>query len=147
MITIYKNKNDIPQNMEYIEINDIFFNQNVSSKLDKRAEEIIKKIDNAELLGKYKIKSKFNDVALDIDCLSTGCKTVLNVLYCPDKVFNLKECGSNALKILYHLKQGAVYSDYPIIPFDIDSVNAISISGTKIINDYEELKEWWTNEE
>ena len=29
MITIYKNKNDIPQNMEYIEINDIFFNQNV----------------------------------------------------------------------------------------------------------------------
>ena len=84
---------------------------------------------------------------LDIDCLSTGCKTVLNVLYFPDTVFCLKECGENALEILYSLEQGNVYSDYAIIPFDMMPVLAKSISKEKIIDDYEELKEWWSNED
>ena len=35
MITIYKNKKDIPQNMDYIELNDVYFNQNTASILDE----------------------------------------------------------------------------------------------------------------
>ena len=31
MITIFKNKQDIPQNMEYIELNDLYFVQNTVS--------------------------------------------------------------------------------------------------------------------
>ena len=58
-------------------------------------------IDGSELLSKYKIRSRFEDITLNTDQLSTGCKTVLNVLYFPDKVFCLKECGNNALEILY----------------------------------------------
>lgn len=105
MITIYKNKQNIPSNMEYIELNDTFFNQNTAIRLDSYAKKIIEQIDEAELIGKYKIMSKFNQVVLDVDRLSTGCKTVLNVLYFPDKVFCLKECGENALEILYKLKK------------------------------------------
>lgn len=106
MITIYKDKKDIHQEMEYVELNDIFFNQNATQKLDENARKIIiiESIDGAKLLGKYKIESKFNGVILDIDCLSTGRKTVLNVLYYLDKVFCMKECGKNALEILYALK-------------------------------------------
>lgn len=147
MITIYKDKNHIPQNMEYVELNDLFFNRNTVMSLDERAEKIIEQVDGAKLVGKFKIESKFNGVMLDIDCLSTGCKTVLNVLYFPDTVFCLKECGENALEILYSLEQGNVYSDYAIIPFDMMSVLAKSISKEKIIDDYEELKEWWSNED
>ena len=46
-------------------------------------------LDNPEgdMVSKYKICSRFNGVTLDIDKLSTSCKTVLNVLYYPDKVF------------------------------------------------------------
>lgn len=146
MLTIYKNKKDIPQNMEYIELNDLFFNQNTVIKLDERAKKIIKQIDEAQMISKFKMKSKFNGVTLDIDCLSTGCKTVLNVLYFPDKVFCLKECGENALEILYGLEQGAVYSDYALIPFDIDSVHVVCGLKESVIDDYEELKEWWSNE-
>ena len=91
MITIYKNKKDIPDNMDYVELNDVFFNQNTGSKLDDRAKVIVEKIDNFRLIGKYKIESKFNGVTLDVDCLSTGCKTVLNVMLFPDKVFCIKE--------------------------------------------------------
>lgn len=146
MITIYKNRNDIPHDMEYIELNDVFFNQNTVAKLDERAKKIVEEIDEAKLLSKYKIESKFNGVTLDVDCLSTGCKTVLNVLYFPDKVFCLKECGDNALEVLYGLEGGSVYSDYSIIPFDMCKVKVFSKQEVRTIEDYEELKEWWENE-
>ena len=43
MITIFKNKNDIPGDMDYIELNDVFFNQNTASRLDSMASAIIEK--------------------------------------------------------------------------------------------------------
>lgn len=147
MITIYKNIEDIPQNMDYIELNDVFFNQNTASILDERAEKIIEDIDGSKQVGKYKIRSRFDDIILDIDKLSAGCKTVLNILYNPNKVFCLKECGNNALEIVYSLDQGNVYSDYALIPFDMESVNVRTASEDKVVSDYEELKEWWSNEE
>ena len=146
MITIFKNKLDIPNNMEYIELNDLFFNQNTTALIDRRAEKFIETIDGAKLIGKYKILSKFDDVAIDIDKLSAGCKTVLNVLYYPDKVFCLKECGNNALEILYNLEKGYVYSEYALIPFTMGSVMVQTRSMKKIISDYEELKEWREDE-
>ena len=106
MITIFKNKKDIPDNIEYVELNDVFFNQNTVLKIDERAGTIVEKIDASKLIGKYRMESKFNGVVLDIDCLSTGCKTVLNVMYFPDKVFCIKECGDNALEVLYGLDAG-----------------------------------------
>ena len=147
MITIFKDKKDMPQDIEYIELNDLFFNQNTVSRIDERAEKIIATIDDARLISKYKITSRFNEIALDIDRLSAGCKTVLNVLYYPDKVFCLKECGNNALGILYGLEKGYVCSEYALIPFDMDSVVVQTKIGKAVISDYEELKEWWEDEE
>ena len=147
MITVFKNKEDIPQNMEYVELNDYFFNKNTVTKIDGRAERIIEKIDNAKLISQFRILSEFDDVAVDIDKLSTGCKTTLNVMYYPDKVFCLKECGMNALEVIYELNKGNGYSDYAMIPFGIGVVEIQMKSGRKIINNYEELKEWWENEE
>ena len=147
MITIFKDKKDIPSDKEYVELNDVFFNQKTVSRIDDKASAIVEKNDASKLIGKYKMESKFNGVTLDIDCLSTGCKTVLNVLYFPDKVFCLKECGENALEVLYGLKAGAVYSDYAVIPFDMNEVNVSDERGMRVILDYEELKEWWNNEE
>lgn len=146
MITIFKDKKDIPSDKEYVELNDVFFNQRTVSRIDDKASAIVEKIDASKLIGKYKMESKFNGVTLDIDCLSTGCKTVLNVLYYPDKVFCLKECGDNALEVLYGLEDGAVYSDCAVIPFDMNEVNVSDLNGTRVISDYEELKEWWNNE-
>jgi hypothetical protein len=147
MITIFKNKSDIPQNMEYVELNDIYFNQNTASMLDDKAKTIIASIDESELISKYKMRSRFDDITLDTDKLSAGCKTVLNVMYNTEKVFCMKECGNNALKILFALPSGNVYSDYALIPFEMESVNVQDSLGEKVINDYEELKEWWENEE
>lgn len=133
--------------MKYVELNDLFFNQNTASMIDKRADKIIEAVDEARIISKYKICSRFNEVTLDIDRLSAGCKTVLNVLYYPDKVFCLKECGNNALEILYGLDEGYVYSDYALIPLNMNPVIIQAKSGRRVTNDYEELKEWWSNEE
>ena len=104
MITIFKQKNDIPEDLEYIELNDVFFNQHTASLLDENAVSLIQKIDHSEMISKYRMKSRFSDIALDIDCLSTGCKTILNVFYFPDRVFDLKEFGINEFNILNKLE-------------------------------------------
>lgn len=49
MIIIYKNKNDIPEDIEYVELNDIFFNQKTVLKLDDRTKKIIEKVDESKL--------------------------------------------------------------------------------------------------
>ena len=99
MLTIYKNKKDIPTDKEYVELNDIFFNMNTSCLLDDRAKDIIRDIDASELISRYKILSRFNGDVLNTDKLSTSCKTVLNVMYYPDKVFCLKGCGEEAVRM------------------------------------------------
>lgn len=69
--------------MEYVELNGVYFNQNTVDKIDEYAKVIVEQIDETKLIGKYKIEFKFNDTTLNVDCLSTGCKTILNVLHFP----------------------------------------------------------------
>ena len=142
MLTIYKNKKDIPTDKEYVELNDLFFNMNTAFLLDDRAKVIIRDVDSSAMISRYKIRSRFNGDVLNTDKLSTSCKTVLNVMYYPDKVFCLKECGEEAVEILFAFEKGAVYSDYAMIPFDFDKVEVCSGGRIAVIDDYEELKTW-----
>lgn len=79
VITIFKSKNDIPQDVEYVELNDIYFNQNTARKLDDRAQKVIEIIDEAKLISKYKICSKFNNIVLDVDKLLA--QTEIHIIY------------------------------------------------------------------
>ncbi len=146
MIKVFKKK-AFPKNVELIKINDVFFNKYTSEKIDEKAKDIILRIDKSVLIDKYTISSRFDGTKINIDKLSTGCKTTLNILYNPDKVFDISECGENALEEIYSLSEGNVYCDYPMIAFDMDKVEAIDTKGSRVIDDYEELKEWWKNED
>lgn len=143
MITIYKKKKASDTLVTW---NDVFFNKNTVNHLDDRAKELIAKIDRSEMLDRYTIKSRFDGTVLNIDKLSTGCKTVLNVLYNPEILFDLRECGENALDALYSLEQGRGYCDYPMISFDMTEVKVYDGKEERVIQDYETLKEWWQNE-
>ena len=146
MITIYKKK-QIPKNMELIVLNDIYFNKFTVSLIDDKAAEIISKIDNSVMLNNYTISSKFDGGVLNIDKLSTGCKTVLNVLYNPDKIFDIRECGDNAIDVLYGLQTGNICCDYPLISFDMIEAKVYTPDGIQTMSSYDELKEWWSNED
>ena len=145
MITVYKKKPS-KNGMELVTLNDIYFNKYTVEMLDDKAAEIIEKIDSSKMLSKYTISSRFNGTVLNIDKLSTGCKTALNIMYNPDKIFDICECGDNALDVIYALPQGNVYCSYPFISFEMDKVNVCDKNGTKVIGSYDALKEWWTDE-
>ena len=146
MLTVYKKKT-LPKDKELILINDVYFNKYTVELLDDRAKEIIARIDGSEMVSKYNIKSKFDGVLLNIDKLSSGCKTVLNVLYNNDKIFDIRECGENALDELYTLENGNVFCQYPLISFDMEKVYITDKNGNREIDDYEELKRWWSDED
>ena len=145
MITIYR-KGRLPKGQKAERFNDIFFNSITVEKLDSRAAQLIAAIDRSELVGKYRIRSRFDGAELNIDRLSTGCKTVLNVLYNPDRIFDIRECGENALDLLYTLPQGRVTCDYPMISFAMTGAMVCEGGKCREITSYEELKEWWNGE-
>lgn len=144
MIKVYKKKSK-PNDMEIITVNDVFFNKYTSKMLDETAKDIILKIDDSVMVDLFYIRSRFDGSTLNIDKLSTGCKTALNILYNKDKIFDIKECGDNALDVIYQFDEGNIYCDYPLISFQLDKVIAVGES-ERIISDYDELKEWWQNE-
>lgn len=143
MITIYKNKKDIPEGVRLVEWNDLFFNKHIMERIDEKADIIIKQIDHAKLLDSFQLLSGLNGELLNIDHLSSGCKTALNMFYFPENVFSLKECGNNALDVIYKLKTGQVFCEYPVISFEMRNVYVCENMKKKQITDYEELKEWW----
>lgn len=145
MITVYKSKPHSKE-AELVNVNDVFFNIKTVHLLDERAKDVISIIDHAEMLSQYSIKSRFDSMILNIDRLSTGCKTVLNIMYNPEIVFDIRECGDNALDIIYSLSEGKIYCDYPLISFEMLEVFAYDKKGKIIMKSYEELKEWWKNE-
>ena len=144
MIKIYKKKSK-PKDMEIITVNDVFFNKYTSKMLDGTAKDIISKIDDSVMVDLFYIRSRFDGSTLNIDKLSTGCKTALNILYNKNKIFDIKECGDNAIDVIYQFDEGNIYCEYPLISFEMDKVIAVGES-ERIISDYDELKEWWQDE-
>ena len=146
MIKIYKNKS-VPKTEQVVKINDTYFNKYTSGMLDEKAKDIISRIDMSKMLDRYTITSRFDGTKLNIDKLSTGCKTALNIMYNPDVIFDVSECGEKALEVIYSMRAGKIYCDYPMIAFNMEAVVAIDKSGDRVIKDYEELREWWKDED
>lgn len=70
---------------------------------------VIKNIDGVDYLGDRRITPKYGkEINLDIECLSSGCKAVLNVLLFPNKIFNSIVCGQNAIDELLKLDSGNI---------------------------------------
>ena len=120
-IRIYTNKNLVPKEKIFVQSNDLYFNNRDISFTDDISEidndtsykeaslssiekYFMKKIDNAVLLREDgdRIETPFGDAYLTD--LSTGCKTVLNIVNPkenPDNiVFSLDECSSNVVKMI-----------------------------------------------
>jgi hypothetical protein len=143
MITVFKKKKTP---YDVILLNDIYFNKFTVERLDGRAKDVVALIDGSELIDNYTMKARFDGAVMNTDKLSSGCKTVLNIMYNTDKVFDIRECGDNALDMIYSLNDGKVYCEYPMISFDMKEVKVFDSKGERVICDYDELKEWWQDE-
>ena len=98
--------------------NDIFFDYSISkdTKFNKEQRELIKNIDGVTLVDRFKIKSKYGGYVIPIYKLSTGCKTANNIARYKDKIFFIGECGNNALREIFNMKNGKICINYFFVP-------------------------------
>ena len=93
-LTIYSDRHRPPEGVNIITQNDVYFNGAVELTGSKLEAVILHHIDRARYCSSrsfYGISS--GTVPVDKNQLSTGTKTLLNVLSNPALCFDLRECG------------------------------------------------------
>ena len=118
MIDIYTEKKD---SKDWILQNDLYFNLNTSNeKMSEKEIDLIRQVDEAKLTPDKHIETKYG--LGTIRNLSSGCKTLLNIVKHPEKVVCVEECGPNVLKIIFAMDNIKIYMSRPSyaeIPDDI----------------------------
>ena len=77
--------------------------------------------------------------------LSSGCKTLLNIVKHPDKVVNVEECGPNVLKIIFTMDNIKIYMSRPSL-FDIPDDVQIRFNDSDIVTGGKGYNAWWGKE-
>lgn len=86
-----------------------FFDENVVLENNDLVKELMLKIDGATYIDKYNFQgNKIPKGVAYKEYLSAGLKTILCVLSYPDKCFDLKSCGSNAVQEILKFDNGNV---------------------------------------
>ena len=97
MIHIYTEKKE---SKDWILQNDLYFNLNTGNEeMSENEINLIQQVDEAKLTPDKHIETKYG--LGTIRNLSSGCKTLLNIVKHPDKVVCVEECGPNVLKIIF----------------------------------------------
>lgn len=102
------NKTDPPMNV--IVDNDTYFDGHTELDSGDTCAGVLKVIDKAVYNSPATFIGRDTSLgALYKQHLSTGTKTLLNILNHPDKCFSTVECGYNAIAYMLNFKQGNVY--------------------------------------
>lgn len=108
MLHIYRDKEDIPENIKYIRDNLDYFRKVTIPKINKRVNGLLKNTDNVQYIDGATCLDRFG-ARMPWTGLSMGGMTVLNVFYNLDCCFDLLECGYNARTDIKNLRQGNIY--------------------------------------
>ena len=112
-LNVYLNREEIPKGMIYSNRNDIFFDSVVLS--DKPlVRRVLQKIDEAEYSSEDYFTDRNHDINMRKDYLSTGAKTLINIIENPDICFDVCECGNNALCLLSEIHDGSIVWEVPV---------------------------------
>lgn len=110
---------------------------------------MIEKVEGVKFISNSDNKliiSKITHTVISVDKVSTGCKTLINVLLNPDRPVFIGECGNNILKTIFKLNNGKIYSPYKNIPLDSEnnkSFECCSRNKKTIITGLDALEEWY----
>lgn len=77
--------------------------------------------------------------------LSSGCKTLLNIVKNPDKVVCVEECGPNVLKIIFMLDNIKIYMSRPSFA-EIPEDTKIRFNDKDIVTGGVGYQTWWSKE-
>lgn len=130
-LVVYTDRKQIPETMMYVNYNDKFFN-GTSLKDGPKVREALRKIDKAEYNSEITFIGRDKELgALNKSNLSTGCKTIINIINNPEVCFDVIECGQNALELLHLVDNGHILWKMPILHFVGEASCNIEINGNK----------------
>jgi hypothetical protein len=141
MIDIYTEKKD---SKEWILQNDLYFNLNTSNEeMTQKEINYIWQVDEAKLTMDKHIETRYG--LGTIRNLSSGCKTLLNLVKHPDKVVCVEECGPNVLKIIFGMDNIKLYMSRPTL-VEIPDNAKIRFNDSEIVTGSKGYNAWWSKE-
>lgn len=141
MIDIYTEKKNTK---DWILKNDLFFNLNTANEeMSDREVDLIMKVDEATLTPDKHIETKYG--LGTIRNLSSGCKTLLNIIKHPDKVVCVEECGPNVLKKIFEMDDIRIYMSRPSL-FEISDEVQMRFNDTDVVTGNAGYSAWWSKE-
>lgn len=141
MIDIYTEKQD---SKDWIFQNDLYFNLNTGNEeMSQNEINLIWQIDEAKLTLDKHIETKYG--LGTIRNLSSGCKTLLNILKHPNKVVCVEECGPNVLKIIFKMDNIKIYMSRPTLA-EIPDDAEIRFNDSDIVVGSRGYHAWWSKE-
>lgn len=141
MIDIYTEKNNLK---DLILQNDLYFNLNTGNEeMSENEINLIQQVDEAKLTPNKHIETKYG--LGTIRNLSSGCKTLLNIVKHPDKVVCVEEYGPNVLKIIFSMDNIKIYMSRPTL-VDIPSDAEIRFNDSDIVIGSKGYNTWWCKE-
>ena len=141
MIEIYTEKKN---SKDWIIQNALYFNLNTGNEeMTEKDINIIRKADNAILTPDKHIQTKYG--LGTIRNLSSGCKTLLNIMKHPDKVVCVEECGPNILKMIFKMDNIKIYMSRPSF-MDVPDDAKIRFNGNDIVTGSAGYNAWWSRE-
>ena len=141
MIFVYTDKQD---SENWILQNDWYFNLYTSNEdFTEEDKEVIWQIDRARLTENKHIETKYG--LGTVRNLSSGCKTMLNVMKNPKKVVNADECGKNVLDMLFAMDGICLYMSRPERIHIADNVE-ICFNNMDVVTGRRGYEQWWSKE-
>ena len=114
-LNVYTRKDFIPSGVVLIDSNDSYFEGCGLIPDTELSHLILREIDKATRASDLYFTPRNPDVGnLSRNNLSTGTKTLLNIINTPSLCFSLVECGDNALELLPLIRHGNVFWEHPV---------------------------------
>lgn len=141
MIDIYTKKK---VSDDWVLQNDLFFNLNTANEeMTEQDVSLIQWVDGAKLTTDKRIETIYGIGT--IRNLSSGCKTLLNIMKHPEKVISVEECGPNVLKLIFEMDQVKIYMSRPSLA-EIPADARIRFDGKEVVVGNRGYQMWWSNE-
>lgn len=140
MLRMYTHVRYIPKGIKVVRSNDaeFIFKGAIIEDTDivKKA---LEEVENAKYFDRKRFIGRFGGYAVSSMNLSTGCKTILNIIREPETCFLTVECGYNVFEFIYKYLDGIILlSHYDTFVYNDGreyEINDISVSS------YAEYKE------
>lgn len=140
MLKIYRTYDEVPKGIRIVRDNNTYFDYNTVLQNNTLTREILYTIDKAQYVSELTVSGRTKALgSLNKQVLSTGTKTILNILNNSNDCFDLSECGDNVLKFLPRVTDGNVIWDMPCLAYCGEPDCNIEYKGEIYRNFYEFL--------